>query len=270
MPAKTPAKKVAKKTGKRRGRLPFSEKPPTERELQQRRDRVAKSTGPRTEEGKARASRNAWKHGMSSEAARVSFAQSGAASMARLFGKPCLTTCPMHPDNPARTEAPCSLVLDGLTRAGGTCLDKTVYVNALAAFADAMENNQLGGVHAWMAAEGAKVAQLLHELMAEISSKGLMVEIPMVTKLGDVVYDRDGNKQIADYKPNPMIPAYLKLLADFGVSLPEMLATPQSRSRAKTGEQAADTFQSLLGGIMQRAGAPIVGAAVPPALEHDA
>ena len=49
----------------------------------------------------------------------------------QLFGKPCVTTCPFHPDNPERKEKPCGLVLDGLTHAGGSCLDKTVYVHAL-------------------------------------------------------------------------------------------------------------------------------------------
>lgn len=268
MPKKTPAKSAAKKTAsKRRGRPPFSEKPPTAAELQQRRDRAALSTGPRTEEGKARSSRNAWKHGMTSAAARLTFAQSGSASMARLFGKPCVTTCPLHPDNPD-VQHPCSLVLDGLTSAGGSCLDKTVYIHALAALSDAMENGELSSVHAMMAAEGGKVMQLLHELMSEITTKGLMIAQPMVTKLGAVVYDREGNMVVAEYRPNPMIPAYIKLLSDFGISLPEMLATPQSRSRAKTGEQAADTFQSLLGGIMQRT-KPQAGV-LPPALEHEA
>jgi hypothetical protein len=246
---------------------PTPENPPTTpakrelspAELQQRRDAAARSTGPRTEEGKARSSRNAWKHGLSSASTQLSFGQAGAASMAALFGKPCLTTCPLHPDNPDAPEHPCSLVLNGLTRAGGNCLDKTVYVHALAALADALESGEMSGVHAMLAAEGGKVMQLLHELMQAITTNGLLIAIPMVTK--------EGKEVIADFKPNPMIPAYIKLLADFGISLPEMLATPQARSRAKTGEQAADTFQSLLGGIMQRA--QPLPAAQRPALEHD-
>lgn len=224
----------------------------TERELQQRRDAAARSTGPRTEEGKARSSRNAWKHGMTSAVARMSFAQSGAASMARLFGKPCQTTCPMHPDNPD-VQSPCSLVVDGLTRAGGNCLDKTVYVNALAALHDAMANGEMDGVHAMLAAEGGKVMQLLHELMHTITEKGLLIEIPLMTKEGKVVTDENGKAIVGDVIPNPMIPAYIKLLSEFGISLPEMLATPQSKTRAKTGEQAADTFQTMMGAIMQRA-----------------
>lgn len=257
---------VPTKQRKKPGRKPGA--PLTPAEQAQRENAAALSTGPRTEEGKARSSRNAWKHGLNSAVAHVTFAQNGAASMARMFGKPCQTTCPLHPDNPD-VQHPCSLVVDGLTRAGGNCLDKTVYVNALAALADAMENGELSGVHAMLAAEGGKVMQLLHELMGEITSKGLMIAIPYVTKDGNVVYDREGNEVVADYKPNPMIPAYIKLLADFGISLPEMLATPQSRAKQKTGEQAADTFQTMMGNIFQRAGAPLPPSNAPPALEHD-
>lgn len=261
MTATVPAKK-RKKPGRKRGA------PLTPAEQAQRQAAADRSTGPRTEEGKSRSSRNAWKHGQSSAMAKVTFAQNGAASMARMFGKPCVTSCPLHPDNPD-VVYPCSLVVDGLTRAGGNCLDKTVYINALAALADAMENGELSGVHAMLAAEGGKVMQLLHELMREISTTGLMICIPMITKEGAVVYDRDGHIVAMDYKPNPMIPAYIKLLSDFGISLPEMLATPQARAKAKTGEQAADTFQTMMGAIFQRAGAPLPPAKTPPALEQD-
>lgn len=240
-------------------------RPVSQRKLEANRRNAQKSTGPRTEEGKAISSRNGWKTGLHSAVAKQAFAQHGVASMARLWGKPCLTTCDLHPDNPNVTN-PCSLVLDGLTRAGGNCLDKTVFVHALSALHDAMERGQLGGVHAMLAAEGGKVMQLLHELMGEITSKGLMVPVPMVTKDGDVVYDRDGNMVVAEYKANPMIAAYVKLLGDFGISLPEMLATPQSRARAKTGEQNADTFQTMMARVFQQAGgAP---GAARPAIPH--
>lgn len=260
MTAPTPRKKSKRKPPKRTGEI-------TQRKIDANRRNAQLSTGPRTEEGKAASSRNAWKHGMSSAVAKTTFAQHGAQAMAKLFGKPCLTTCPLHPDNPD-VHSPCTLVRDGLTHAGANCLDKTVYVHALTALHDAMESGDMTGTHAMMAAEGGKVMQLLHELMQEITNKGLMTAVPMVTKDGDVVYNRDGVMMIAEYKPNPMIPAYIKLLGDFGISLPEMLATPQARSRAKTGEQAADTFQSMLGTIMQRAGKP--GVPPPrPAIEHN-
>lgn len=239
----------------------------TERMVEANRRNAQLSTGPRTEEGKTASSRNAWKHGQDSRALRKSFANSGSESLAGLFGKPCKTTCPMHPDNPERTVAPCSLVEDGLTRAGGNCLDKTVYVNALAALADAMEAGHLGGVHAMMAAEGAKVMQLLHQMTEEISKRGILIPIPAVTKEGTVVLDEDGGIIAMDYKLNPALPAVQKMASDFGISLPEMLATPQAVSRAKTGKQAGDALSSLMGQIMGRAGAPKPAAALPAPLE---
>lgn len=224
------------------------------------------STGPRTEEGKARCSRNGWKHGRDSQALKLSFAQSNANAMANLFGKPCKTTCPRHPDNPDVTE-PCTLVLDGLTRAGGNCLDKTVYVHALAAISDALENNSMDGMHAMMAAEGAKVMQLLHELTAEISKRGVLIPLPAVTKEGHVIREDDGSIVAMDYKLNPALPAFQKMLTEFGISLPEMLATPAAQSKAKSGKQTADALTSLLGDISARAGAPRGPLALPEPLE---
>ena len=254
---KTPTKTTAAK------------KPISQRKLEANRANALKSTGPRTEEGKAASSRNGWQHGRYSAVAKHAFAHHGIASMAKLWGKPCLTTCAMHPDNPD-VQTPCSLVVDGLTSAGRNCLDKTVLLQAMSALHDAMERGELGGVHAMLAVEGGKVMQLLHQLMLEITEKGLLIPVPMVTKEGNVVYDREGNMVTAEYKPNPMIGHYVKLLGDFGISLPEMLATPQARARAKTGEAAADTFQTMMGQIMRRAGPqPPALPGARPAIAHE-
>ena len=213
------------------------------------------STGPRTEEGKAATCRNGWKHGRNSRALKLAFSDSATASMATLFGKPCLRSCQFHPDNPAVVK-PCSLVEDGLTRAGGSCLDKTVYVNALVAISNALENGQMEGVHAMLAAEGAKVMQLLQQLTEEISKRGVLIPIPAVNKHGEVVREEDGSIIAMDMKLNPALPAFQKLLSDFGISLPEMLATPAARERAKSGKQTADALSTLMGQISGRAGAP--------------
>jgi hypothetical protein len=241
----------------------------SERELQQRRAASKKSTGPKTEAGKTTVSRNAWKHGMTSQLARQSFKQ-GADSIAQLFGKPCLRTCPMHPDNPNRDASSpiCSLVVDGLTNVGGNCLDKTVYVNAFTALMDAMSEGNMDGMHGVLAAEGAAMLQMLGEIRNSISREGLLLKIPMVNKEGNVIRDDDDKIIAGEYKPNPLLPAMILLFDKLGISLPEMLATPQARSRADTGEAAADTFQTLLGGIMNRAGGQ--NRATLPALPHEA
>lgn len=213
------------------------------------------STGPRTEEGKAAVCRNAWKHGRDSRALKLQFAQSGANALANLFGKPCKTTCPFHPDNPD-VESPCSLVLDGLTRAGQSCLDKTVYVNALAAISMALEDGELSGMHAMLAAEGAKVMQILQQLSEEVSKRGVLIPVPIVTKDGAVLREDDGSLTALEYRINPALPQFQKLLAEFGISLPEMLATPAAKEKAKSGKQASDALSTLMGQIAERAGAP--------------
>jgi hypothetical protein len=227
------------------------------------------STGPRTEEGKAATCRNGWKHGRDSRALKLQFAQSGANALANLFGKPCKTTCPMHPDNPD-VESPCSLVLDGLTRAGKNCLDKTQYINALAAISNALESGEMSGVHAMLAAEGAKVMQILQQLSEEVATRGVLIPVPIVTKDGHVIREDDGTLTALEYRINPALPHFQKMLSDFGISLPEMLATPAAREKAKTGKQASDALSTLMGQIAERAGAPRPNAlpVLPPVMEE--
>lgn len=230
-------------------------KPLSEAQLRQRREAAARSTGPRTEAGKAASSRNAWKHGLDSAAANMAFTQ-GAASLARVFGKPCLTTCPLHPDNPERTETPCGLVLDGITRAGGNCLDKTVYVHAYAAILDGMEGS-MDGMHQMLAAEGAAALQLIHQLRSEITTNGIATPQYAVNKEGNVVMDpRTGEPLVLGYQVNPLWGVLLGMIDKMGISLPEMLATPAARSRAKLNDDAADAMTNVLAAIMQRANAP--------------
>lgn len=232
---------------------PPAKKPLSEAQLEQRRNAASLSTGPKTDAGKAASSRNAWKHGLDSAAAHAAFTQ-GAASMAKFFGKPCQTTCPVHPDNPERTGNACGLVLDGLTRAGGNCLDKTVYVHAYAAILDGMEG-AMEGMHAVLATEGAAALQLIHQLRSEISSNGISIPQYAVTKEGHVLMDPENptRKLVLGYQVNPLWGVLLGMIDKMGISLPEMLATPAARSRAKLNDDAADAMTSVLSAIMQRA-----------------
>lgn len=228
----------------------------SEEAVQQRRDNLpaaaAAATGPITDEGKAASSRNAWKHGRYSAINRAQFA-SGATSIAKMFGKPCVTTCPFHPDNPDRTEAPCSLVLDGLTRAGGSCLDKTVYVHALDSLMSAFTDGDMDGMHGLLATEMAGNFQLLRQIREEIAERGLLIEIPMITRDGDVVRDQDGKPMVADMKPNPILAHLIKLNESLGINLAELMATPRAREKLKDDDEAAGGLQSLLGAIFNRA-----------------
>lgn len=254
--------KTRKKPGRKKGA------PLTERELAARRANTKLSTGPRTDAGKAISSRNAWKNGATSAIAKQSF-RNGANSVAQLFGKPCLRTCPMHPDNPDRDPATplCSLVLDGVTNVGGNCLDKSVYLHAFNSLMDAMAEGSLDGMHAVLASEGAGMLQILSDLRTTIARDGLMVKIPMVDKNGNALRDEDGSLLYGDYRANPLLGALTTMMDKLGISLPEMLATPQSRARAKQGEDIGKGVQGLLGSIMQRAGAPQGNGL--PALPHE-
>jgi hypothetical protein len=220
-----------------------AKRPLSEAELQQRRNAAVHSTGPRTQEGKARSSRNAWKHGMTSAVHKAHW-DNGMQSLVGAMGKPCLTTCPKYP---------CGLVQDEVTREGGTCLDKQVYVQAFGAIIDAIEGGAMEGMHGLMASEIAAALQSLHELRQLVSTQGFVIGIPMVTDKGEVVTRKDGSEVMGKYVANPGYPMMLKALEVLGISLPEALATPQAKARAKVEDEKVDAMQVALGGIFQRA-----------------
>ena len=214
---------------------------------------AAAATGPTSDDGKAIASRNAWKHGQHSAAYRRHF-DHGAHTLAKTFGKPCLTTCPVHPDNAERAEAPCSLVQRGLTRAGGDCLDKSVYVDAFDAIIESLTTGEYASMHGLLASQVAQAVQLLNDLRRSIAEDGLAMVIPAVTKDGDVIYDRDGKVVAHKYVDNPALFHYTRLLDVLGINLPELLTTPRSQKQAKVGEEQAGAMQSMLGAVMNRFG----------------
>lgn len=224
-------------------------KPLTEAQLRQRREAAKKSTGPRTLEGKARSSRNNWKTGLHSKANLTSAIHrghfdTGLDALVGAVGKPCKSTCPKYP---------CSLVDDGVTSPGGSCLDKTVYVQAFAAVIDAVQNRSMEGVGGVMAAEIASTLQMLHDLREQCADMGPILGIPAVTSEGNVITRADGSEVMSKWIVNPAWPVVLKTLEVLGISLPEALATPQAQARAKVEGEAADALQQAMGGIFQRA-----------------
>jgi hypothetical protein len=214
---------------------------------------AGKATGPRTEEGKAATSRNAWKHGRYSAINRQSFGL-GAASISRLFGKPCVTTCPFHPDNPERTEAPCSLVLDGLTHAGGSCLDKTVYVNALQSLMAAMQDGDMDGMQGVLASELAANLQVVNAIRGAIAEHGVMVPVYERGKDGNVLlHPTTGEPMVFELKMNPALAALAKFTEVHGANFAELMATPRARERMREDDDAASGLASAIGAIMGRA-----------------
>ena len=239
----------------------------TPAQIEARRKGGPAAAAARSPEGRAASSRNAWKHGRYSAIQRQHMGL-GATSVARLFGKPCQTTCPYHPDNPERSESPCGLVLDGLTRAGKSCLDKTVYVTALQSLMSAMqEGGSQEGMQALLATEMASNLELLGALRKAIVEDGFMVSLPAIDKEGNVIIDpTTGKAAPGRVVANPTLGPAIKLFEVLGINLPELLATPRSRQRMSDEGEGLNALQQMLGGVMARSRAT---AAKPRAIDHD-
>lgn len=236
--------------------LPASPKERTytvsEAALAQRRAAAKRSTGPRTEEGKAASSRNSWKHGGFSHLAKRARRNGFGDLSLRQFGKPCQTTCPIHPDNPTRTLAPCSLVVKGHTKAGESCLDKTVYVDAFDAIIVGLQERDPQYLHGIMAAELAAALQLLHDLRDSVWRDGINITIPVVSDKGEVVKDDDGKPVPFKVVLNPAIPQVWKALEVLGMNMPELLLTPRAHEKDRGEQEQAGAMQTLVAGIFQR------------------
>lgn len=217
---------------------------------------AGKSTGPKTEEGKAATSRNAWKHGRYSAVNRQHFGL-GASSVSKLFGKPCVTTCPFHPDNPERQEKPCGLVLDGLTHAGASCLDKTVYVTALQSLMEAMKGDSpdsMDGMHGLLANEMAANLQIVHGIRQAIAEHGVLVPAYERDKDGKLILDpRTGEPMVFGLHLNPALAALAKFTDSHGINFAELMATPRAREKQRAEEDGASTLATAIGAIMGRA-----------------
>ncbi len=209
-------------------------KPLTEAQLRQRREAAAKSTGPRTQAGKAASSRNAWKTGEHSAATRLIRQQWGVGAL----GKPCRRTCGQYP---------CSLVDAGHTQPGGDCLDKTVYMAAFDRLITSLQSGSADPMQDVLAAEAAGALEILHRLREEIAEHGMSREIPAVDKDGNVIM-HEGRAVPAKIIDNPAIGKYIALLDRLGINLPELLATPRSVSKAGQGDDAVDAVAELLAG----------------------
>ncbi len=221
---------MSKKGGK--GRIPGT--PLTQAELKQRRDACKKSTGPKTEKGKAASSLNAFKHG--------GFATK---MKAHLRGKPCFSTCEKFNT--------CVFVLQGKTRPGGKCLDVAdweMMEETVEAIIQAMDCGDTTKLNAIAAANMGMMQALAHQMFMDIQSRGINVEEYMINKDGNII----GSKTV----DNPQINNLIKVIDKLGINLPEFLATPQSQQKAGTEAEEAETAAAITRRLMNRLG-PLSG-----------
>lgn len=210
-----------------RGRQPG--KPLTEAEIHQRRQAALKSTGPKSEKGKARASLNAWKHGLTAKKLK-----------AHLRGKPCFSTCEKYP---------CVFVREEKTSPGGKCLDIAdweMVEETTEAIILAMDCGDTTKLNAIAAGHMSMLFSLAYQMFADIQSRGINVERYLTNKDGDII-----GSQTVD---NPHIQNLIKVLDKLGINLSEFLASPQSQQKAATETEEAETAAAITRRLMDRLG----------------
>lgn len=227
--------------GKRKGT------PVSARMVESARANAQKSTGPKTPQGKAASSRNAWKHGGNS--AINGFFEAGKASVMRHTCRPCKTTCAAHPNNPNRSEHECGFVVRGETKAGGNCMDQRIYVNAFQAIIAAVQDGEMDGMHGLMASQQAMLVDVLHRLIEDVQANDIIRRVPAIDRDGKIITGDNGKPVIVKESVNPALDQANKILATMGINLPELLATPAAQAKAKTEETTADSMQTIVAGI---------------------
>lgn len=199
----------------------------TDAALEQRRSAAALSTGPRTPEGKAASSRNNWKTGEYSAISKADAWQ----RLALSSSKPCKSTC---------EEYPCSLVEEGVTEPGGDCRDKQVFVEAFDSIITTLQTADAQYSHGLVAAQAAGAVEVLEKLRGEVMKAPIAYK-PLVNKEGEPV----GQVPMA----NPVLAAYVKLLGELGINLPELMATPKAvlakQDRDEDRDAVRDVFDRL-------------------------
>ena len=194
--------------------------------LEARRKNAQKSTGPVTEEGKRRASRNSWRHGLY------------ASSFMMQIGQPCKSTCPKF--------GTCSVVNEGGVSPGDECLDKQHLLEAGMAISKALREKDLDDLKDLVAVELAGSLDILRRLKEDILAYGTIVKEKMV--------DKDGLLTGWKLKNNPSLIAFSKFCADMGLTFTDFLITTKSLDKANTDKEAPQTIADILSGITARAG----------------
>ena len=181
------------------------------------------STGPTSEEGKERSSKNAWKHG---EYAQGVFS---------FLEKTCRKTCPTYP---------CSLVDEELVSLGDRCIDKQYMLDAFDAIGNALRANNSENLEELAAFEMAGSFDILNQIKEAIQQDGVLMKEEVFTKNGD----HAGYK----FKPHPLLNNYRKFLTDLGLTMKDFLLTPKEVAKANNDEESTNAIKTV-GGLMAEA-----------------
>lgn len=212
------------------------EKTMTEAAVTQRQEASQHSTGPVTDEGKAASSRNSYIHGGYSAKSRAE--QWGDMG---LLTKPCKSTCPKFKE--------CSLVADELTKPGGDCLDKQVYVEAFSSIMDTLANNDGEYAHGMLAKIGAEAIAVLHDMREHLAIKSPIIMQPIIARDGKPIINPETQKPYETPILNPILGPYITLLDKLGVNLPELMATPRAIAKDANEKELGDALGDMLSGL---------------------
>lgn len=204
--------------------------------LAQRRDNAKKAnekmrteglaTGPKSEEGKKRSSRNSHKHGL--------YAQ----TFFNSYRRPCKSTCPQYP---------CSLVSDGKTEPGEDCLDKQHVYEVWNALMDAVFDNNYDGFNALASFETATNIEILRKLKESILEDG-------VTLTSDKI-DKDGNVIGKKLELHPALLAFNKMVEVLNMTPKDLMITPKAlvdTDREKKDEESITDFITNIGNKLRQ------------------
>ena len=190
-----------------------------------RKANAQKSTGPVTEEGKNASSRNSWKHGLYSSSFITGF-----------LGRPCKSTCDKFED--------CSLVSDGKTVPGDSCLDKQFVAEAFDCIITAVQSGEMDGFQGMAALEMAGGIDILRMMKESIIENGVLVK--------DKKLDKDGKTIGEGFKLNPVLPEYNKMLMNLGFTPGDFNLTPAAVAKVnknKTDDENTKTLADTLSDI---------------------
>lgn len=179
------------------------------------------STGPKTEEGKARSSRNAFKHGLYAASFITGF-----------LGRPCRTSCDKFEG--------CSLVSDGAVIPGDDCLDKQFVAEAFDNVIRAVQGKEDKDHEDFQALAALEIAggiDILRMLKESIIENGVLMKDKKIDQKGATIGE--------GFKLNPAIQAYNKMLVDLGFTPSDFNLTPASIEKAKSGKKVGEAVESL-------------------------